>query len=102
TQIQYESWERSIGINLEDDEVAILIEINEKRLYLIKGQEILKTYTVATGKPGSPTPIGEWTIVQKGAWGGGFGARWMGLDVPWGKYGIHGTNKPGSIGSNAS
>lgn len=26
----------------------------------------------------------------------------MGLDVPWGKYGIHGTNKPGSIGWNAS
>jgi lipoprotein-anchoring transpeptidase ErfK/SrfK len=26
----------------------------------------------------------------------------MGLNVPWGIYGIHGTNKPGSIGSYAS
>jgi hypothetical protein len=26
----------------------------------------------------------------------------MGLNVPWGKYGIHGTNKPGSIGWAAS
>ncbi len=27
----------------------------------------------------------------------------MGLNVPWGgKYGIHGTNQPGSIGFNAS
>ncbi len=35
--------------------------------------------------------------------GGGFGSRWMGLNVPWGgKYGIHGTNQPGSIGFNAS
>ncbi|MCR1897924.1 L,D-transpeptidase family protein [Irregularibacter muris] len=99
---QYYAWERSMIMDLKEDETGILIEINEKRLYLIKGNTILKTYPIATGKPGSPTPIGEWTIIHKASWGGGFGARWMGLDVPWGKYGIHGTNKPGSIGANAS
>ncbi|WP_054692289.1 L,D-transpeptidase family protein [Syntrophomonas palmitatica] len=35
-------------------------------------------------------------------WGNGFGTRWMGLNVPWGIFGIHGTNKPYSIGSYAS
>lgn len=35
-------------------------------------------------------------------WGTGFGTRWMGLNVPWGIYGIHGTNKPWSIGRFAS
>ena len=35
-------------------------------------------------------------------WGSGFGTRWIGLDVPWGTYGIHGTNKPYSIGRDAS
>ena len=33
---------------------------------------------------------------------GGFGTRFLGLNVPWGQFGIHGTNKPGSIGTNAS
>ncbi len=99
---QYGEWERSRLLNLQEDEMGILIEINEKRLYLLKGNEIIKNYPVATGKPDTPTPIGEWMIIHKAAWGGGFGARWMGLNVPWGKYGIHGTNKPGSIGWNAS
>ena len=31
-----------------------------------------------------------------------FGTRWLGLNVPWGIFGIHGTNKPYSIGSYAS
>lgn len=100
--VQYQAWERSEILNLKQDETGILIEINEKRLYLIKGKDIIKTFPVATGKPGSPTPIGEWVVIHKAAWGGGFGARWMGLNVPWGRYGIHGTNKPGSIGWNAS
>jgi N-acetyl-anhydromuramyl-L-alanine amidase AmpD len=34
--------------------------------------------------------------------GGPFGTRWMGLNVPWGIYGIHGTNAPWSIGGYAS
>ncbi len=28
--------------------------------------------------------------------------RWIGLNVPWGVSGIHGTNMPGTIGSEAS
>lgn len=31
-----------------------------------------------------------------------FGSRWLGLNVPWGVYGIHGTNKPHLIGENVS
>ncbi len=99
---KYQEWERSKILNLKGNEIGIIIEINEKRLYLIRGNEIIKIYPVATGKPASPSPIGEWSIIHKAAWGGGFGARWLGLNVPWGRYGIHGTNKPGSIGWNAS
>jgi hypothetical protein len=47
--------------------------------------------------------VGEWKVIHKGGnWGGGFGIRWLGLNVPWGIYGIHGTNKPYSIGSPSS
>jgi hypothetical protein len=83
---------------------TILIEVDKKQLKLVdrENESIIKTYPIATGKPSSPTPLGTFKIIEKGQWGEGFGTRWMGLNVPWGKYGIHGTNKPGSIGGNLS
>lgn len=84
-------------------EMSILINTNEKTLTLMEDGKPYKKFPCAVGKPSTPTPIGEWTIVHKGGkWGGGFGARWMGLNVPWGVFGIHGTNKPYSIGTAAS
>lgn len=85
-------------------QITILIEVDKKQLTLINREDesILKTYPIATGKSNSPTPLGTFKIIEKAQWGEGFGTRWMGLDVPWGKYGIHGTNKPGSIGLNLS
>ncbi|MDP4153226.1 MAG: L,D-transpeptidase family protein [Bacillota bacterium] len=61
-----------------------------------------KKYPIASGRPGWPSPIGQWQIVEKSDWGEGFGGRWLGLNVIWGKYGIHGTTQEGSIGSAAS
>lgn len=88
----------------KENNYTILIEVHNKRLILINNvdESIVKSYAIATGKPNSPTPLGTFKIVEKAKWGEGFGTRWMGLDVPWGKYGIHGTNKPGSIGGNLS
>lgn len=86
----------------EKHEYVIFIEIEEKKLYLLEGNKVIKAYPIATGKSGFPSPIGNWNIVSMGSWGGGFGERWLGLNVPWGRYGIHGTNKPGSIGGSAS
>lgn len=86
-----------------DKQVSILIDTNKKTLTLLNNGEPLKTFPCAVGKGSTPTPVGEWKIVHKGGnWGGGFGVRWMGLNVPWGIFGIHGTNKPYSIGSPAS
>lgn len=100
--INYEN--KDVYVKQDERNYAIHIEVDKKLLYLIDldTNEIVKKYVVATGKPGTPTPLGTFKIIQKGMWGGGFGSRWMGLNVPWGKYGIHGTNKPGSIGYNAS
>ncbi len=80
----------------------IIVDIGEKRLYLLKDGKCIKKYPVATGKPGWPSPIGSWKIIEKGDWGEGFGGKWLGLNVPWGKYGIHGTTKESSVGSAAS
>lgn len=95
---------KEVYLSKKEPDLGILIEIDKKILYLIDmdTNRIVKQYVVATGKPETPTPLGTFKIVEKAAWGGGFGSRWMGLNVPWGKYGIHGTNKPGSIGYNAS
>jgi len=81
---------------------SILINMDKRRLtFTINGSST--TYPVAVGKPSTPSPIGNWVIVQKSVDPGGpFGARWMRLSVPWGSYGIHGTNNPASIGRAVS
>lgn len=88
----------------KDNKLLIYIEVDKNKLSLIdrNTEESIKTFTIATGKISSPTPLGNFNIIEKAAWGEGFGSRWIGLYVPWGKYGIHGTNKPGSIGYNLS
>lgn len=81
----------------------IWIDIHQKSLTLYEGTKVQKTYPIATGAWNTPTPIGIYTITHRFAGElGGFGTRFLGLNVPWGQFGIHGTNKPGSIGSNAS
>lgn len=83
--------------------VSIVIKVQQRVLELYNNGELYKTYKIAVGKNRTPTPIGEWNVVWKDYnWGTGFGTRWMGLNVPWGIYGIHGTNKPWSIGQFAS
>ncbi|ATY84689.1 hypothetical protein CVV65_06890 [Kyrpidia spormannii] len=81
------------------------IEVNTDthRLTVYRDGIAIKQYPVALGRPDSPTPIGNWKLINKYKnWGGGFGTRWLGLNVPWGIYGIHGTNRPHSIGWSAS
>lgn len=82
--------------------VSLVIDTDEKKLYVVSDGRIIKKYTVATGKKETPSPLGDFQVIQKDKWGKGFGTSWMGLNVPWGKYGIHGTNRPESIGRSAS
>ena len=81
----------------------ILINIHQKSLTLYRGVEVQKRYAVATGTGDTPTPIGVFVVNSRFSGDlGGFGTRFLGLNVPWGQFGIHGTNRPGSIGQNAS
>ncbi|MCL6564051.1 MAG: L,D-transpeptidase, partial [Firmicutes bacterium] len=77
----------------------IVINVSQRRLYLYRGSELLGDYPVAVGKPNTRSPRGEFVITQKAVWGDGFGTRWMRISVPWGIYGIHGTNKPWTVGT---
>ena len=81
----------------------IWIDIHQKSLTLYEGTQVKKQYVIATGAWQTPSPLGTFTITHRFSGElGGFGTRFLGLNVPWGQFGIHGTNKPGSIGSNAS
>ncbi len=94
----------SLNVNAQEEkkEYSIFIDVEDKTLYLLEGKKCVKEYTIGSGKSGHPSPLGCWTIIEKGDWGEGFGGRWLGFDVPWGKYGIHGTIFSGSIGSACS
>ncbi|MFD2333570.1 L,D-transpeptidase family protein [Cohnella sp. GCM10020058] len=87
------------------DTGIITIEVfpQRHRLLVYVDHIAYKSFPVAVGNPSTPTPVGEYVVTYKGKnWGPWFGSRWIGLNVPWGVYGIHGTNKPFSIGRHAS
>jgi lipoprotein-anchoring transpeptidase ErfK/SrfK len=92
----------------------IVVSIPDRKLALLEGDRVLKIYDVAVGATMSPSPSGELQIVQRlenptyykpgVAIGPGpnnpLGPRWIGLSVK--GFGIHGTNRPDSVGKNAS
>jgi len=85
---------------------AVLPKIHvhiDTRILTMTRSGAITTYPVAVGRPSTPSPVGEWKVVFKSMNPGGpFGVRWMRLSVPWGGYGIHGTNNPNSIGKAVS
>lgn len=93
----------SLPIVKDQGGYSIEVYPTRHKLIVLKDRQHFKTYSVAVGNPSTPTPVGEYKIVYKGTdWGPSFGPRWLGLNVPWGTYGIHGTNKQYSIGRHLS
>lgn len=81
----------------------LIVDADVQTLSLYEDGRHVKTYPCAVGARDTPTPLGVFRIAGKAAdWGGGFGSRFLQLDCPWGTFGIHGTNKPASIGSAVS
>lgn len=77
------------------------VSVTKRQLKLYDGSKLLKTYPIAVGKILTPTPAGNYMIINKEVNPGGpYGSLWMGLSKP--HYGIHGTNDPGSIGKEVS
>lgn len=85
-------------------DVRITIDTVARRLHVYSGRQEIRVYPCAVGKPSTPSPVGNWEIATKVVnpdWAV-LGTRWMGLNVPSGNYGIHGTNNPSSIGHAVS
>lgn len=88
--------------NINKDKYYIKIDLDERKMRVYQGDKQIKEYLISGGKPSTPSPLGNWTIIHKDEWGEGFGGGWLGFNVPWGMYGIHGTIHPWLIGENAS
>ena len=93
---------------------VIVVSLEDRKLALLEDGQVKKIYTVAVGKPSTPSPEGTFTIERRVANPtyhhdgktvlpgphNPVGTRWMGLSKS--GYGIHGTNEPKSIGKAAS
>lgn len=90
---------RSARTPAPSGEIMILVDADALTLTVMAGGKPYKTYPVACGGTRTPSPIGQWKIVDKGLWGEGFAGRWMGFNVPYGRYGIHGTTDLWSVGT---
>lgn len=98
-----------------EEELYLIIHKKRHQLHVIMNDQVQYTFPVATGR-GNLTPEGEFRIVTKvhkpyymrkkiagGHPDNPLGTRWLGLSIDGGyKYGIHGTNRPWSIGLSAS
>ena len=92
----------------------IIISIADRQLAVIDHGQVLKTYPIAVGARGTPSPDGDFVIINHAKdpiYRGGdteippgkdnpLGTRWMGLSLK--GYGIHGTNVQSSVGKAVS
>jgi L,D-transpeptidase ErfK/SrfK len=91
------------GVTWGGGQYHIAIDTTQNTLTLYDHGQISDTYSVTTGKPSTPTPVGDWVIIEKMPNPGGpFGAAWMRISVPNGGYAVHGTDDPTSIGQSVS
>lgn len=92
----------------------VLVSIPDCKLALLEDGSVVRVYSVAVGAASSPSPSGEFEIVNRitnptyyhphvvipASQQSPIGTRWLGLSRK--GYGIHGTNEPHSIGHAAS
>ena len=100
--------------NLARPARRIVVSIPDRKLAVLEAGHVVKVFETAVGAPYTPSPTGEFTIVQRipdPTWytkgkivppgkSNPLGPRWLGLSKK--GYGIHGTSNPASIGRNAS
>jgi lipoprotein-anchoring transpeptidase ErfK/SrfK len=104
----------SLAVAAQEPQRQIIVSIPDRKLALLEDGDVVKVYDVAVGATKSPSPTGDFTIVNRlenptyyrpgvviepGA-SNPLGTRWMGLSQK--GFGIHGTNQPQSIGKAAS
>ena len=77
---------------------AVYVDLDTLQLTLYNNGEVFKQWPVSGGAKETPSPLGLYHVNGIGNWGEGFGGSWISINVLWGKYGIHGTYEPWTIG----
>jgi len=92
----------------------IVVSIPDRKMAVMESDRVVRIFPVAVGATRTPSPTGVHHIISHvtdPTWytkgrivppgkSNPLGTRWMGLSLK--GYGIHGTNRPSSIGHNAS
>jgi L,D-transpeptidase catalytic domain len=92
----------------------VLVSLPDRKLAVLENGKLMRTFPVSVGAPTSPSPVGEFQIVNRVAnptyyhpgvviapgSDSPIGPRWVGLSRK--GYGIHGTNEASSIGKAGS
>jgi lipoprotein-anchoring transpeptidase ErfK/SrfK len=92
----------------------LVVNLADRKIALFEDGRVVKVYSIAVGKHSTPSPNGSFHIVSRvvkptyykpgkvvpAGPANPLGTRWMGLGFK--GYGIHGTNRPTSIGKAAS
>lgn len=60
--------------------VSLVADVSDRRLYVKKGGEVIRSYPVAVGRPGNPTPRGSFAVRHL-VWN----PRWVPPDADWAK-----------------
>ncbi len=107
--------DQNAGLRLRRGTYSLHADLSDRRLELRRGGRVIRTISVAIGRPGSETPTGRFAVTDKlrgGEYGPYYGCCILALNahqpkLPAGWQGgnriaIHGTNSPGTIGAPAS
>ncbi|HEV2288933.1 MAG TPA: L,D-transpeptidase [Candidatus Acidoferrales bacterium] len=104
----------AVPVSAVASERRIIVSIPDRRLALVENGCVMLMFRVAVGAPASPSPVGEFRVVNlvtdpvyyhpgqviPAGPENPVGPRWIGLSAK--GYGIHGTNEPRMIGRRAS
>lgn len=108
-------WIQSGDVTLAESEWRAQVELGNHRLVVWRGNDVVEEKTVAVGMPSAPTPTGDFyltEVLNTHNPGGAYGPYAFGLSAysdvytefaggP-GQIGLHGTNSPGALGTDAS
>jgi lipoprotein-anchoring transpeptidase ErfK/SrfK len=109
------AWIREAGAKISYDPYRVGVNLHRHRLLLWRGNRLVARHQIGVGKIATPTPPGTYYVIQLFRLsdpGGPFGPYALGLSAyssvlesfgggP-GQIALHGTDDPGSIGSNLS
>ena len=109
------AWVRRSDVSVRHIANRIVVELAERRLTVLHGNDVLAQHRVAIGAPSGPTPTGEFYVdatVHIAKTGGpygvgqlsvaGFSNVYQTFGGGIGQIAIHGTNNPGAIGGTVS